>query len=197
MTGETDLDYARAIVMHMTGKPDDPTPMLMDIISQVRYAAERASHKGRTHSSILRDWVMELPLRYQGVAAVRGCDGQPKENPAKPIVRALRYAMMNPADPREVGMPSAFMSPRITDDEVTAFIKNWDQYPIHFVQHLMHACQVVGVKHPEIHARNVFMDIYLAMVHKLHLEPESDETMHDRLTEDRIARYGNAHGPHG
>jgi len=153
--------------------------------------------------SVLRDWVMELPLRHQGVliTALRGCDSAPKENSAKPLVRALRYAVLNPADEREVGMPSAFMSPGFSDEELRAFLKDWDHYPIHFVQHLMHACQVVGNCYPPEEklrgpstAGSAFLFAYHSMVHKLRLNPETPAEMHARLTEDRIARYGNATG---
>jgi hypothetical protein len=146
--------------------------------------------------SVLRDWVMKLPLRHQGVlvAAIRGCDGAPKENSAKPIVRALRYAVMNPADEREVGMNSAFMRRGFSDDELRAFLRDWDHYPIHFVIHLMHACEVVAFCGSHKNEAIAFQSAYYRMVRKLHLNPESPGEMHDRLTEDRIAKYGNAAG---
>src|SRR5690348_5609602 len=146
--------------------------------------------------SVLRDWVMELPLRHQGVlvAAVRGCDGATKENSAKPITRALRYAFMNPADEREVSMQSAFMAHRFTADDLRGFLTNWDHFPMHFIQHLMHACQVVGFKHPDIETRQMFRHAYERIVHKLHLLPENEAQMDERLCEDRIALYGNAIG---
>ena len=147
--------------------------------------------------SILQSWVMEMPLRHQGVllAAVRGCDNAPKENSAKPIVRAIRGAFMNPADPREVGMPSSFMSWGLMEFEVTNFLKYWDHYPIHFIQHLMHAAQVIGYKHSANLIRMQFLDLYLRMVKKLHVNPERIEEMDSRLTEDRIAKYNAANSP--
>lgn len=144
--------------------------------------------------SVLRDWVMELPLRHQGVlvAAIRGCDGAPKENSAKPLVRALRYAVLNPADEREVGMPSAFMAPGFSDEELRGFLRDWDHYSVHFVQHLMHACEVVGYRGPGAKIAVPFRKAYWRIVEKLHLHPETPDEMNDRLTEDRIAEYGNA-----
>lgn len=146
--------------------------------------------------SVLRDWVSELPLRHQGVlvAAVRGCDGAFKENSAKPIVRALRYAFMNPADEREVSMQSAFMSHDFSQYDLSGFLTNWDHFPMHFIQHLMHACQVIGYKHPELTTREMFCDAYDKIVRKLHLYSETEIDMDIRLTEDRIANYGNAIG---
>lgn len=29
-------DWAKGIIIHLTGKPDDPTPMLLDMIQQIR-----------------------------------------------------------------------------------------------------------------------------------------------------------------
>lgn len=145
--------------------------------------------------SVLQDWVMELPLRYQGVllAAVRGCDTVPKESSAKPITRGIRHAFMIPADPREVGMPSSFTAP-LTEAGAKAFLKDWDHYPVHFIQHIMHAAQIIGYCCPDVTARNPFAWLYLAMVDKLHLAPEHIDAMEKRLTEDRIAVYGNATG---
>lgn len=147
-------------------------------------------------TSILQDWVTELPIRHQGVllAAVRGCDSTPKECSAKPLTRALRYAFMHPADPREVDMNTAFMKASLTLQDTYQFIRDWDHYPIHFVQHIMHACQVIGYYHPDTATRKNFDYAYFKMVRKLHLNVETKEQMDDRLTEDRIARYGNATG---
>jgi len=147
-------------------------------------------------TSILQNWVMELPLRHQGclLAAIRGCDGQPKENSAKPLVRALRGVILNPADAREVGMLSAFMTRDFSEAELKHFLKNWDQYPIHFIDHLMHAFEVVGYKHPNNMIGWQYFTAYEAMVIKLHLNMETEDQMDARLTEDRIAKYGNATG---
>jgi hypothetical protein len=184
----TDLDFARAIVMHMTGKPTDPTPMLMSIIRDIRNQAK--------HTSVLRPWVMALPLRHQGVllAAIRGCDNAPKMNTAKPIARALRYAACNPADEREVDMPKSFMASAFSHEELKAFTGDWDHLPIHYVQHLMHGCEVIGYHHPSQDVRAMFINAYLRMVDSLHVEPEDKWTMDVRLTTDRIAAYNNATG---
>jgi hypothetical protein len=149
--------------------------------------------------SILHGWVTDLPLRHQGVllAAVRGCDGQPKENSAKPLVRALRHAFMHCADAREVDQPSSFMASSFSEADLTGFLRNWDQYPMHFIQHLMHACQVIGYKHPSTDKGYIFRVAYQRIVRKLHLYPESEANMDVRLMEDRIGTYGNVFGPDG
>lgn len=149
------------------------------------------------HSSVMQEWTFNLPLRHQGVliAAVRGCDNTPKENSAKPIVRALRGAFLNPADEREMGLPSSFMTHSFEEYQLATFLKDWDHYPMHFVQHLMHACQVIGYKHPNLATRINFSGAYYRMVNKLHLRAESVELMDLRLCEDRIAKYNAANPP--
>ena len=146
--------------------------------------------------SILQDWVCDLPIRHQGVllAAVRGCDGAEKESAGKPLTRAVRGCFMVPADGREVGMAGAFMAPSFSHEELRRFTGGWDHLPIHYVQHLMHACEVLGYKHPDGSVREMFMRAYLRMVDSLHLEPETEARMDARLTADRIAQYGNATG---
>ena len=36
-TAKDDLAWARAIVIHMTGVPDDPSPMLLRMIADIRH----------------------------------------------------------------------------------------------------------------------------------------------------------------
>lgn len=138
--------------------------------------------------SILRDWVIDLPLRHQGVliAAVRGCDSTPKEDSSKPIIRALRYVFMRPFDEREVDKPRSFMTTGFTEADQIGFLRDWDHYPIHYVQHLMHAAEVVGYCHPDQRERNRWSHLYRMICHKLHVNPETPSEMHVRLTEDRI-----------
>ena len=62
--------------------------------------------------SVLQDWVMELPLRFQGtlLTSVRGCDDEPKSwtktgvafSQGRRLTAYIRCCFMNPADPREV-----------------------------------------------------------------------------------------------
>lgn len=131
---------------------------------------------------------MELPLREQGtlVAAVRGCDVQAKDPsaPAKHVVAALRCAFMNPADPREVDIPGAFFR---SDPPTHLKASYFDHLPLHFVSHLMHAMEVIAVRHPNEKTRRQWHALYIDLVHGLHLLPEHALDMIDRLSEDRIA----------
>lgn len=140
--------------------------------------------------SVLQDWVMELPLREQGtlLTAVRGCDLTPKyplDSVERQLVGAIRYAFMNPADPREI------------DAEPGCFFRseppmNWKasalgHYPLHWFSHVMHAAEIIGYRHPDEDTAGCWHYIYRKMVLSLHLYPESKERMIARLSEDRIA----------
>ncbi len=141
-------------------------------------------------TSVLQDWVMELPLRHQGVllTAVRGCDGASKRDVTKVIVSSLRGQFMVPADPREVRRAGSFMnvSEHLTKAMVE-FARRHDHYPIHFVMHLIHAAQVFGYKHPILSVRREWGDFYNRMCAKFHMLPEPESVMDHRLTKDRIA----------
>lgn len=137
--------------------------------------------------SILQDWVMQLGLRQQGVliSAVRGCDGIQKDDPAKALVRALRCDILNAhcGDPAKAAsfiekVDGAELKRRM--DTVTS---SFDHYPVHFIQHLMAAAQVIGYYHM---GRNgyAWRCFYKMMCHKLHVTPESMDVCARRLDAD-------------
>lgn len=138
---------------------------------------------------ILQDWVIGLPLREQGtlLTGTRGCDLAPKlplDSTERQLVGFLRFCFMNPADPREVGYPGGFFQPEPPAE--------WKQselghYPLHWVSHLMHSFEVVAYRHPDDRIAGQAWEIYLKLVHGLHLTPETREQMIERLSEDRIA----------
>lgn len=144
--------------------------------------------------SILQDWVTELDIRYQGtlLAAMRGCDGFPKEDATKTVARAIRNKCLNPADARELAYKNGFMS--YTDGELTEAInklrKSFDQYPCHFILHMMHALEVIGYRHPSSETRFEFCNAYYVMVKAMHLNVETYGQLHERMVEDRI-KTGN------
>lgn len=147
--------------------------------------------------SVLQDWVMELPLRHQGVilAAIRGPDGVPKEDAAKPIVRTIRGCVMNAGETGRplrygevLGVHDVYMRmDHLTDWEkvVADFLGSMDQYNIHFYQHLMHAAGVIGYTHPEVQVAVRMEYLYKAMVRKLHNKPETKEELTHRLRDGR------------
>ncbi len=140
---------------------------------------------------VLRPWVRDLPLRFQGVlvTAIRGCDGAPKEDSSKNLNRMIRRAVLNPADPRETLHTGGFFGFNADRLEISLaeFFHSLDQYPLHYVMHLTHACEVIGYSHPDRHLAAFFDLAYRLFCHTLHLRPETKEMMVERLTEDRIA----------
>lgn len=147
-------------------------------------------------TSVLQDWVMELPLREQGVllTGVRGCDLAPKEwgsdgivndTPARHLTAFIRWCFMNPADEREVDIPGAFFQ---STPPHRFHASALGHYPLHWYSHAMHCLQVIGYRHPDLIVALQALELYESMVHNLHLVPESREAMIARLSEDRIAK---------
>jgi hypothetical protein len=144
-----------------------------------------------TFCPVMRNWTTMQPLRVQGVivSALRGCDGAPKDDPSKSITSLIRRAVMNPADDRETTAAGGFFgfeSTKLTNN-ARAFLHSLDHYPLHYITHLMHACQIIGYEHPEACFRLFFETFYTMMVFKFHLNVESQDDMRERLCQDRIA----------
>lgn len=141
--------------------------------------------------SVLQDWVTELPLRAQGtlLTVIRGCDLVPKyplDGTARTLTAALRFAILNPADPREVDYePGAFFISKPPEDFKPSELGH---YPQHWFAHIMHAAEVVGYCHPSREVRALWETVYLKFCRSLHLNAETKEQMIDRLIEDRIAK---------
>jgi len=146
--------------------------------------------------SVLQDWVMELPLRLQGtlLTGVRGCDDEPKlwsrtgvaYSPGRRITAYIRNCFMNPADPREVDFEEGSFFRSEPPDPFKP--SEFGHLPQHWYSHAMHCLEVIGYKHPNFKVRQTAFGLYLKMVHNLHLQPETEQQMMARLTEDRIEK---------
>lgn len=147
-------------------------------------------------NSVLQDWVMELPLRFQGtlLTAVRGCDDEPKSwtstgvafSQGRRITAFIRWCFMNPADPREVDVEEGafFMSTPPKPFKPSQF----GHLPQHWYAHVMHGLEVIAYHHPSALTKDRALYLYGAMVHNMHLNIETEEQQWMRLTEDRIAK---------
>lgn len=145
-------------------------------------------------TSVLQEWVMELPLREQGtlLTAVRGCDDEPKmwtargiaESPGRRLTAFIRWCFMNPADIREVDIPGAFFQSEPPEPFKPS---EFGHLPLHWYTHVMHALEVISHRHPNANVRAMVIGLYREMVWSLHLEPESSDRMIERLSEDRMA----------
>src|SRR6185369_2251965 len=147
-------------------------------------------------ASVLQDWVMELPLRFQGtlLTAVRGCDSEPKSwtktgvafSQGRRLTAFIRWCFMNPADPREIDAEEGafFMSTPPIPFKPSEF----GHLPEHWYAHAMHALEVIGYHHPEKIIANMADSLYQKLVHNLHVNVETKEEQWSRLTEDRIVK---------
>lgn len=143
--------------------------------------------------TILQRWVEDLGLRHQGVllAAIRGCDGRPKESYEKVVVRELRGLVLNAFDPRELKHLRGFMVSYPHPEADQCFKKflreEVESLPVHYALHLCHAIEVIAYCHPEHNVSTTYTFRYKLFCQKFHMQPESALQMKERLTEDRIA----------
>jgi hypothetical protein len=138
--------------------------------------------------SVLQDWVQQLGLRHQGslLTAVRGCDVVEKLHPTKALARCFREAILNPhcGDARK----AATFIEKVDYDELERrmenFRKNYEQLPLHYVMHVLHAAEIVAYKHPSAEVRQSWSWFYHRTVRSLHLNPETEEQLDARLNAD-------------
>lgn len=130
------------------------------------------------NKSVLQDWMLDISFKQQTVVltALRGCDGTAKYDPCKPFVKKLRSVVLKNASNIK---DTKFMYNNISQEDITGM--EWDEYPLHFVTHFMHAVEIVGYHHQDTETRNWFKELYLSMVDKLHLHPENKEECDYRL----------------
>lgn len=155
--------------------------------------------------SVLQDWVLTLGLRHQGVllTAVRGCDTAPKNDPSKLFTRMLRGAFLNchcgdaakaatfiesPWTELSLQESLALEQPRrslnVLHQRFTAFRKDWEHYPHHYCGHIKHAIEIIGYKHPDLELRKMFRDFYFLLCRGLHVNPETEQQLDERLNAD-------------
>ena len=141
---------------------------------------------------MMRPWTRTLPLRVQGVilTAMRGCDTAHKEDCSKRLVAMIRRSCTNPVDPRESLNAGGFygFNPERMKRDLGELLHSIDNYPTHYILHLTHACEVIGLFNPESHYQTFFQEVYRALCKKMHMNPETKEQLLDRMTEDRIAK---------
>ena len=132
-------------------------------------------------SSVVKEWLSSNDVSWKQqtvvLAILRGCDGQSKYDVSKKFTRKLRNAILNNAAEET----TSFMKDDMTLKEVREFAEDADKYPMHFIMHLCHACEIIGFKHPDIETRIWFYDSYLIIVDALHLRPENEQECDFRL----------------
>ena len=127
--------------------------------------------------SVVQPWLAYCSLKQQTVVlvALRGCDGLPKEDPSKKLVRVLRATVLLNADSSTEFMVG------FNHSEVTRMTGAIDHYPVHWLTHFMHAAEIIGYKHPVAEVKAYWSDAYRSLVTALHLNVETEEELDDRL----------------
>jgi hypothetical protein len=159
---------------------------------------------------VTQEWCHGITFMQQTVllTAVRGPDGIAKYHPCKYLLRWFRRCtLVSSLDGIVLTTPwhpggGSFMGPSYlhTADEgdgsdwaawmtnqVSDYLRALDELPHHFQLHFMHAAEILGYKHPNPDIRGWWHSTYVRLVHDMHLWPESEAQMDDRLGDDRSA----------
>lgn len=131
---------------------------------------------------VLQEWVYQdshLSLKQQTVLllALRGCDNQSKYDLSKKLTKMIRSIILKNAAADD----TTFMLNSMTHEEIRDLAEDFDKYPIHFMMHTIHCCEIIGYKHSNKDIRDWFLETYLIFVDALHLKPESKEQCDFRL----------------
>lgn len=139
-------------------------------------------------SSIIQPWAEELGLRHQGVlvSAIRGPDQEEREDTSKYLTRVYRGVVLRPHC-GDIRKAASYMVPFDEEnwEHATAdFLRSFDHYPMHWLLHFMHACEIVGYYHPDTSVSLSFAEFYGRLVHKFHLLPETKQQLDARLNKN-------------
>ncbi len=117
------------------------------------------------------------------LSALRGCDGIPKEDVSKKFTRKLRAVMFYPALVNVLDTEvDNYMKTVLTGADLDQLVKHLDHYPMHWVMHFAHACEIVGYRHPDEAVAQFWLMVYTRLVREgLHLNPENIEQLDTRL----------------
>jgi len=137
------------------------------------------TNKPPSRGSVVQEWIAEYcSFKEQTVllTALRGCDGIPKEDVSKQMVRVMRGVLLKDAD-----ASTDFMRSAPHPDDLRQFLTNLDHYPVHWLMHFAHAAQVIAYRHPNPAINGNWLMVYRNIVHALHMEPEPVLIMMHRL----------------
>ena len=136
-------------------------------------------------NSVFQNWLQSISWKMQTVivTGIRSCDGLSKFDPSKHISRSIRMAALKNADTTTTYMKHNIFEELIESSD--KFIADLDKYPMHFVMHMMHACEIIGYKHPDQRTREIFYSVYSKIVWSLHLRPEPLASLDHRLTDKK------------
>ncbi len=143
--------------------------------------------KAKQLESALHDWVLELPFQMQALlmTCMRGPDGLPKHAAPKCIIRYLRGLICKPAGDWHGENNNDFMWGDYNwfTTHATQFWSDHDEYPHHFIMHLVHCSEVIGYMHPMEDMRVAWLTFYLNACESFHMRPETKRDMEKRLND--------------
>lgn len=143
--------------------------------------------KTKINETVLHDWVCCLTFQMQALllTAMRGPDENNKYNAAKSIIRYLRGVVIKPAGDWHGKNDNDFMWGQfeIFHSYADAFWQDHDEYPHHFIMHLVHCAEVVGYKHPDKMISWYWLNFYKEACHAFHMNPESEDQLDKRLND--------------
>jgi hypothetical protein len=67
--------------------------------------------------------------------------------------------------------------------EETQTVEDHDQYPHHWLMHMIHCAEIIGYLHSDITISEWWRNYYLAWCNVFHMLPETKELMLQRLRE--------------
>lgn len=156
---------------------------------------------------VTQEWTHALPMMQQTVllTGIRGPDGLPKYGCVKMLLRWFRRCVLLSAmDGKVLSNPSddnggSFTGPSLTKDEAKAYsswqlamdkivdeyLRTLDAIPHHFQLHFMHAAEIIGYQHPNKDIQDWWKKVYFRLVNDMHLHPETEDEMNDRLGDSR------------
>lgn len=128
-------------------------------------------------STVLKDWVIKLPLMMQGtlMTGVRGPDTASCPN-LKPVGRWIRSLILVNGNPENDFMEVQKLP------AVEEFEKELEYLPIHYFTHLVHCLEIIGYKHPDGNVAAIALEYYFRLCDWLHMFPEPEEEMDIRLS---------------
>jgi hypothetical protein len=150
--------------------------------------------KTKQIESVVHDWVHGLTFQMQALlmTTVRGPDGNKKHNTAKSIIRYFRGSVIKAAGKWYGKNDNDFMWGEYSrfHNYVKAFWDDHDEYPHHFIMHLVHCAEVLGYYHPDSDVRHHWHIFYLKACESFHMHPEEKHQMDRRLND-----FGHAFVP--
>jgi hypothetical protein len=136
---------------------------------------------------VIHDWVCELPFQMQALlmTGIRGADQTNKHNSGKCIVRYMRGTVLKPAGDWNGKNNNDFMWGEYDKfhSYAGAFFDDHDEYPHHFIMHLVHCAEVIGYKHHDAIISEAWKIFYYNACHSFHMNPETEIQLDKRLND--------------